>query len=159
MNRSFKLNYFVIPAITLAIIYLGNCFVSEGMSWYAFLKAPAISIPHSVDLVIWLFIYACATASVLLIWNKHQHEVNFHRIISLFACNALLNVMWSYVFFIRHMIGASVVIAMLIIVTLIGLLYYIYPKCKQAAYLLMPYLLWMGYALYMNYQVWMLNVG
>ncbi len=159
MKRQFKLNYFVIPAITVAVIYLGKCFVSSGMSWYEALKAPAISIPQSVDSVIWLFIYVCATASVLLIWNKHKHERYFYRIMTLFACNAFLNVMWSYVFFVRHMIAASVIIAILIIVTLIGLLYYIYPKCKKAAYLLMPYLVWMGFALYMNYQVWMLNIG
>lgn len=94
-----KINYFAIPAITVLIAVLGNYFTFLGLdSWYINLTKPDWTPSGSFIGRMWFFLYVLITLSVLWFYNRHQSSRRFNLIITLFAINAFLNVLWTYIF-------------------------------------------------------------
>lgn len=168
----FKLNYLVIPLITIAVAVIGSSFTLTGEgSWYReVLVQPDLTPPNWVFPIAWNTIFVLTTISALIVWNMgpakkkflwffdiHKEDKAYSAIISLFVFNAILNVLWSYLFFgIQNILGAFIEI-FFIEASLIALIILIYKKSKIASLLLLPYALWVGFATYLNYLILILN--
>lgn len=65
-----KLNYLVIPLITVIVAVSGSSFTNQGLnSWYNTLKLPLIAPPGWFIGLIWTIIYILATVSAIILWN------------------------------------------------------------------------------------------
>jgi tryptophan-rich sensory protein len=75
----------------------------------------------------------------------------------LHAANGVLNVLWSYTFFTLHNPGGA--LFLLFVLIAVGILLYanVRKTNAPAAYLLIPYLVWLAFALYLNYEIAFLN--
>lgn len=154
----FKLNYLIIPLITIVTALTGSWFTSVGMWWYATIRLPGWTPPGSVIGAVWTVIFLLATVSVLLVWNKISHKnPKFDLIVVGFLLNALLNIFWSDLFFYQHQIGPAVIEAAVLGLSVLGLIILIYPLSQRAAWLLAPYALWVIFATYLTFSVWRLN--
>ncbi|MEX0940625.1 MAG: TspO/MBR family protein [Candidatus Babeliales bacterium] len=152
-----KPNYIVIPTILIIISIFGQLFSQAGMRWYFTLKLP-IFTPHAIVFsLVWKIIYVMLGAALLIIWNKFPRTGRFYSIIFTFIINSILNMAWTYFFFYKHMIGLSIFNALLLVLSTYVLILIIWPMSRLTASLLIPYALWLTFAVYLNIGVWLLN--
>lgn len=168
----FKPNYIIIPLITIIVALVGSAFTTIGMPWYdSVLIQPELTPPKWLFPVAWNTIFLLTTISALIVWNKGTAKKKFlfilidkkpsekhWWIVTLFLMNALLNVLWSYLFFTQQMIGAAFIEMLILELTLVLLIWMIWDISKAASLLLLPYAGWVAFATYLTYQIWILNV-
>lgn len=153
-----KYNYIVIPFITIAVVLIGQYFTGLGMDWYNTLVLHPLTPSGNVIGMVWTFIFILSTISALIFWNTSKHDKTFGIIVSLFIDNIILNVLWSYLFFVKHlMIWSIVEMIVLWLITLI-LAIALWYRNKIAALLLVPYLIWVIIATFFAYQTYILNL-
>lgn len=166
----FKPNYLLIPLVTVAVALLGGAFTSMGMNWYdMYVIKPVLTPPDWVFPVVWNAIFLMTTISALIIWNKgttrkflwflmSKNPTPTHwMIVWLFSVNAVLNVLWSYLFFAKHFMAEAFIEMILLEVTLIALIFATHKISRIASWLLLPYAIWVGFATYLTYQLVLLN--
>ena len=153
-----KYNYIIIPLIGFLVLIIGGWFTQTGMNWYnTILILPNITPAHWVFPLAWNIIYVFTTISALIVWNRLKRDIVWLRIIGLFLINAFLNVYWTYWFFNRHLIIASMLDIIVLLIFLLLLLGLLWPRCRIAALLLIPYTGRVAFATYLNYKIWLLN--
>ncbi len=166
MNRTntLKLIFFVILCEIIGSI--GAIFTTPNIpTWYATLTKPFFSPPNFLFAPVWTTLFLLMGISLYIVWNKKENlkkkgkKLNLQRKIALwlFGIQFALNVLWSYLFFgLRNPLFGFIGIVALwlsIIVTIV----YFYKVDKKSAYLLMPYILWVSFAMLLNYFVMILN--
>ncbi|MDD4319356.1 MAG: tryptophan-rich sensory protein [Candidatus Peribacteraceae bacterium] len=162
-------SYLIIPLLAFVTATVGGFFTNVGLdSWYLALPKPAWTPPGGVIGSVWTVLYILATISALIVWNNirrvsahaertKKRDARFWWIIAVFVLNAFLNAFWSYVFFYRHWLGAAIIEAAALGLSVVVLMVLIWPRSKTASLLLLPYALWVGFATYLTYSVWILN--
>lgn len=152
------MGYILIPLITIAVAYLGSTFTMMGMPWYDTLNQSAITPPDYVFGVAWTTIYITATISALLLYRSQPHDKYRKHVLLLFAFNAALNVFWTQLFFGNQMIVEALIeIIALWFVTVIMAIMLWWRSLKIASLLLLPYILWLCLATYLNIEILRLN--
>jgi tryptophan-rich sensory protein len=154
---SLKLNYFIIPAAVILTAFLGSIFTGEGMVWYDTLKAPKIAPPGYVIGTVWTVLFALMAIAVLMFWNKTTANHNFNVIVILLIVNAVLNILWSALFFGMHSPLAAFIEIFFLNATTLALIILFWPQNLWSAILFIPYFLWVSFATYLNYLFLRLN--
>lgn len=135
-------SFFTIPSIT---------------SWYFELSKPALNPPGWVFGPVWITLYTLMGFSLFLVWNKGLDSKKNKNAVLLFIVQLLFNASWSIVFFGLH----QILFAVLIIVILWLLIFINILQFKKinaaASYLLVPYILWVSFAAYLNMSIYVLN--
>ena len=124
--------------------------------WYPQLRKPPGTLPPSVFGPVWTTLYVLMGISAWLIWREYGWSGGRSALV-LFSGQLALNVAWSGVFFSARLPGvafAEIVILWLAILFNIVVFYWLLPL---AAWLLVPYFLWVTYAVYLNFGIWRLN--
>jgi len=155
-------NYIIFPLIALLVGALGSRWTSGGMEWYKRLNLPAIAPPGWFIGIVWTIIYVLSTASAIILWNLTsdkwaQWQGRYWLIWILFAANAFLNACWSWLFFARHLIGLAVAEMIVLEATVIALIFLSRKFSKIASNLLIPYAVWVVFATYLAYRIYILN--
>jgi tryptophan-rich sensory protein len=151
----FKINYIVIPLIIALVALVGNLITSGGMSWYNTLHRPG-SAPQGWFIgAVWTVIFILSMIASLLYWNSKEKKSKI--LIFLLIINAILNVLWSLLFFSFHLLGWPV--AEIIVLNLVNLAIIIlfWKKHRVSAILWIPYFLWVGFATYLAYSFLAIN--
>ncbi len=126
-------------------------------NWYEALAKPTAMPPNYVFSIVWPILFVLLAASAYYVWNHYKTKFrrNFYAI--LYAINGVLIYFWSQLFFgQQNIIGALYVIIGIIIVSELMILV-AFANRKSAAYFLMPYLLWILFATYLNASILVLN--
>lgn len=147
----------IIGAITILAQILGGRFSASGKAWYRTLNLPSITPPDWVFGVVWTTIYICTATCAYLVWNDERFAAQRTWIMILFAINIVLNVGWSYLFFQMHMIFGALILSIILEIITLVLFMQILQSSQRFSLLLLPYVLWGGFAIYLNYLVWILN--
>lgn len=156
-----KPNYIIIPLITIATSISGSLFTMNSIStWYETLIRPEFNPPNWIFGPVWTTIYILTTISALLVWNKTKKKQKKERNIAmwLFGINALLNASWSYVFFTANQLQIATIGAGILGLSVLGIMIYIYRLNKTATWLLLPYVLWVSFATFLSYTIYLLNI-
>ncbi|MDP3953721.1 MAG: TspO/MBR family protein [bacterium] len=152
------MKYLVIVLGVAAVSLLGSYFTSLGlMGWYDSLILPEFTPPGSFIGAVWTAIYILTAIAAALFYRKAKRGPQWRWVTIAFVANASLNVFWSYLFFAEHLIGLAILKAAALGVTVLILMYLIYPVSRLAALLLAPYAGWAFFATYLNYLIWTLN--
>jgi translocator protein len=152
-----SLHYFIIPILIFLVAYGGSSFTSGGMDWYKSINLPTWVPPGSVIGLVWTTIFILAAISLIVLWNKGTHNTYFWTIIGVCVVNGLLNIAWSYLFFGVHYLGWAVIEAALLDLSVIALIFMMWPISQLSALLLVPYAGWVAFATYLTYVVYSLN--
>ncbi len=114
-------------------------------------------------MLLWLVISApvvlgLAGLTAFYLWTKYApRDIRFWFIITLLVGNAVLNVLWSFLFFHEQMFLTAMIDAgVLLIITSLAI-FLIWPNDRRAAWLLGPYVIWLALVTYLSYTVWTLN--
>ncbi len=124
--------------------------------WFSTLAKPSFNPPAYLFAPVWTTLYILMGVSVFLIWNTTKTALR-QRALTVFGVQLFFNFWWSILFFSFHTILVSV-IDILLMWFLIIYMITLFKKIKPvAAYLQMPYLLWVTFATVLNMSIWYLN--
>ena len=152
-------------AISEAAGVIGAFFTTPAVqsSWYAGIVKPALNRPAWVFGPVWTTLFALMGISLFLVWKQHPYileNVRMLRIwkigITAFFVQLFLNAIWSIFFFGLQSPGWALVDIILLWLAIVWTVIVFYKISKPAAYLLVPYLLWVSFASYLNYSIWVL---
>ena len=146
-----------VPAIVL--LGLASSSISgsgEDSPWFDMLIKPAIYPPGWLFGVVWTFLYCLMGFALALVLASDRKEHKKPAII-MFAVQLAVNLLWSPIFFAAHLIAVGFFWIMLLLVLVIATIAYFSRVSRVAAALLIPYLLWVGFAALLNLQFWQLN--
>jgi benzodiazapine receptor len=130
---------------------------SSVASWYPTLVKPSFTPPGSYIGLIWIVLFTLMGISLFLIWRMAPSNPKARIALYLFAAQFVVNVLWNVAFFgMRSPLSGLIVIGILWILILITMIKF-WPINKTAALLLIPYIVWISIAAYLNYLLWMLN--
>jgi tryptophan-rich sensory protein len=153
-----KIDYFrLISSIIICQLagIIGSIFtVSSVSSWYATLNKPFFNPPSWVFGPVWTLLYLLMGISLYLIWNNKKRT---KKALLIFGIQLILNSLWSILFFgLQSPLLAFIEIIFLWSAILLSIIYF-YRISKVAAYLLVPYILWVSFAAILNLSIFILN--
>jgi benzodiazapine receptor len=140
--------------VTFSAAWVGSRF--QPGEWYAGLVKPALTPPPWVFGPVWTLLYLMMGIAAWLVWRK-QGLAGALGPLGLFLLQLALNALWSYLFFGLQRPGLAfldIVTLWLAILAALVAFWRVYPL---AGLLLLPYLLWVSFATYLNFQFWRLN--
>jgi len=148
---SFVLFFF----ITFSASYVGRLVtISSKEPWYSQLNKSNYNPPDWIFAPIWLTLYLMMTIAIWLFWHSKKRDMNT---IYIYFIHIVFNTTWSIVFFGLHQIFLALV-ALIVLIFLIIILIQRFKRVNLLSYYLMiPYLLWTVYALFLNFNLLVLN--
>jgi len=158
MTKPIKLIISIV--ICLVVGNIGTLFTMPSIAtWYATLNKPGFNPPNWIFAPVWTTLFILMGISLFLIWNNKIKSGNRKIFFVAFAVNLILNVLWSLIFFSLHLTGLAFIEVILLAISIIILILLSWKISKAAAWLLVPYLLWVCFASFLNYNIWILNPG
>lgn len=145
-------------AITLAIGFTASLVTRPQIAgWYATLEKPWFNPPPAIFAPVWTILYILIGIAAYLVWRHRDKSVNYKITRNIYILQLLFNFLWSIIFFEMHMLlGALVDIFFLWISILVSCIWFS-RYSHTAAWLLMPYLLWVSFAGFLNLNIYLLN--
>lgn len=150
-----------LPKLVFAILicqgagFLGSIFTAPAIStWYVTLQKPELSPPNWVFAPVWTALFLMMGIALYLVLSA---KVQSKKAVQLFGFQLGLNVAWSIIFFGLKNPGLALLEIVILWIAIFLTIKSFYQINKTAGYLLVPYLLWVSLALYLNYQIWILN--
>jgi benzodiazapine receptor len=146
----------VAAAVALSIAVLGGTLTDTG-PWYQNLRKPSWQPPDWLFGPAWTLIFALAVVSAVSAWRGASHEPPRGWVIGLFAANGFFNLLWSTLFFaLKRPDWALVEVGFLWLAILLPMILF-WRLSRAASLCLLPYLLWVTFAAYLNLTVVRLN--
>jgi benzodiazapine receptor len=141
---------------TFAAAALGAVASVDAASFYAQLTKPDWAPPAGVFGPVWSVLYALMAIAAWLVWRSAGSRA---VALCLFGAQLAANVLWSWLFFAWHR-GALAAVEVLVLLALIVATVAAFWRISHlAALLLVPYLVWVGFASVLTWAVWRSNPG
>ena len=132
--------------------------VTGGGTWYASLTRPPLSPPSWVFGPVWTLLYTLMGIALWLLWQRwHGPARRRKRALGLFAVQLALNAIWTPVFFGAQALGIALAVIVSMLAAIAATMVAASPVCAAVPWLLLPYLLWVSFATYLNAAFWLLN--
>lgn len=179
INNPLKLIISLILSLSAGSI--GSFFTMSSVNtWYVKLAKPVLNPPNWVFGPVWTLLYILIGVSLFLVW-KNNWFISNHilekkkdfwnrwserlwigdltkvNILSIFFIQFVLNIFWSFAFFGLQSPLLAFYVILALLVSIIYMIINFYRVSKVAAYILLPYLLWVGFAAYLNFSIFILN--
>lgn len=138
---------------------IGSVFTMPAIGgWYSTIQKPFFTPPNWVFAPVWTTLFLLMGISLFLVWEKGLVEKKSQVAVGVFGFQLVLNVLWSVLFFgLQNPFLAFIEIVFLWLSILATIILF-YRISKKAGILLIPYLLWVCLATFLNYSVWILNL-
>lgn len=145
-------------ALTAAAGALGSIASVRAPAFYAELARPAWAPPASWFGPVWTTLYLLMAGAAWLVWRERDAPGR-DRALVLFVVQLALNALWSWLFF-GWRLGALAFVDVLLLFALIAATLAAFLRVRPVAgLLLVPYLLWVGFASALTWAVWQRNPG
>lgn len=156
IQNVFKLFISIVIAQLAGII--GSFYTFDSIpNWYKTLIRPEFAPPNWVFGPVWTTLYVLMGISAYIIWSKGYNDKKVKLALSVYLGQLLLNALWSILFFGLQDIR-SAFIEIIALWLMIALNIFLFGKIsKLAGYLLVPYILWVSFASFLNYSFMVLN--
>ena len=128
----------------------------KNMEWYNTLNKPFLNPPTVVFLPVWTILYIMIFLSLIIFIRG---GINKGKILPLifFSIQMLLNFSWTRIFFGAQNIAYAFVVIILMWIFILLTVISFYKHSKLSAILLIPYFLWVTFAVYLNFEYLRLN--
>ncbi len=151
INKSALIISILIP---LAVGSL-SALLSGNMSMYSSLNKPALSPPSYIFSIVWTFLYILMGISSYIIFVSGN--TNSTKALKIYGLQLLFNFFWSIIFFGFSQYLLAFLWLIILIILVIIMIQQFYKISPIAAYLQIPYLLWIIVAAYLNFKIFMMN--
>lgn len=147
------------PLIALAVIgvaAVGGLATDTTSAWYESLDRPAFQPPGAVFGPVWTLLYIALGVSAWRAWRVVTGRER-NLVLGLYAANFALNAAWTAIFFQLHAPVAAGVEILVLLVTIVALVRLLQPWDRLAAWLLVPYGLWVAFASVLTWTIALTN--
>ena len=146
-------------AVPLLAGLVGSAFTAPKIgTWYAGLLKPTLAPPNWVFGRVWTALYLMMGVSFwLVLKSEGKNKAEKRKAVVAFSIQMALNALWSIAFFGEQspLLGLVVIAALWVMIFIC--IFRFAHIARPAAWLLVPYILWVSYASYLNFQIWKLN--
>lgn len=150
--------YLISAAATLAVGGLSALLTMENMDIYETVKTPPLSPPSWLFPVVWTALYILMSIGFTRVLIERRRSPRMKRnAVWIYALNLFFNFMWSIFFFNCRAFLFSFVWLVFLWLIIFAMTVNFYRTDKIAGYLLIPYLLWVTLAGYLNVGIYALN--
>ena len=122
--------------------------------WYSELTKSNFNPPDWIFAPVWTTLYLMMTLAIWFFWHSKNREMNT---IYIYFIHIVFNTTWSVVFFGFHSILFAFINLIILIFLILVLIFRFKRVNKVSAYLMIPYLLWSFFALFLNFNLLLLN--
>lgn len=121
------------------------------------LAKPSFNPPNEIFAPVWTCLYVLIGTAAYLVWQKRDTIKHQPRTIAIYFIQLMLNLMWSFIFFYTREIGIALIeISFLLVATIVNAIVF-YKIDKNAGLLFIPYIIWVGFATVLTYNIFILN--
>ncbi|MEX0917874.1 MAG: TspO/MBR family protein [Candidatus Paceibacterota bacterium] len=144
--------------ISQAAGLIGSVFTASAIpEWYATLTLPAFAPPNWIFGPVWTTLYVFMGIAAFIVWRNRHAFPGKRAALTVFFIQLALNAVWSIIFFGLQNPGAAFLEIIALWIAVATTLIMFARFSRTAAVLLVPYLLWVTFAGYLNYSIWILN--
>ncbi len=156
MSRSFGAGLALAGAAVAVTAVLGGRFTARGIGpWYDGLAKPSWTPPGSVIGAVWTVLYVLIAVASAVVWSKAGPAPR--AFVGVLATNLALNAGWCYLFFADRRPAAALVEISILWGTCLLLVVLASRASTAAAWMLVPYAVWVAFAGFLNWNVVKLN--
>ena len=126
---------------------------SSNMDWYHTIIKSSLTPPNVVFPIVWSILYTLLALVGHFLWqNREEQKVN--HILVFFIIQLVLNWLWTPIFFGWHLTGIALVDILMIAAITVYITIKSWSKHSIIAYVMIVYLLWLLFASYLNFVIW-----
>jgi translocator protein len=157
VNASQILKLIASILLPLALGAIAGMFTSQSIpDWYATLNRPSFNPPNWIFGPVWTTLYLLMGISLYLIWKQDAGKER-NLAIFVFIIQQALNFGWSFIFFYFNRIGLALIEIVFLWISIVIMIRLFYKIKTWAAYINIPYLLWVTFAAILNASYYLLN--
>ena len=155
MLKNKFLSFILFFIITFSASFIGGLVtISFKEPWYSQLVKSNFNPPEWVFAPVWTTLYLMMTVAIWFFWHSKNRNLST---VYLYFIHILFNTTWSIVFFGLH----QILLALFVLIALILMIIILMLRFKRvnivSYYLMIPYLLWCCFALFLNFNLLILN--
>ena len=136
--------------IILPLLLAGIVSLLVNFDMYSRINLPSIAPPAILFPIVWTILYLMMGIALYLNRNNKKNMMIFY-------IQLAINYLWVFLFFLFEMFLGSFMLIVLLDVLVIYTILEFYKENKASSYMLIPYLLWIVFASYLNWQIFLLN--
>ena len=150
--------YAVAIAVPLVVGGFSALLEMKNMQIYEQVKTPPLSPPSILFPIVWTLLYVLMGVSSAIIWiNRQTDERAAEKGLLIYAVSLFFNFVWSILFFNFRLFFIAFIWLIVLLGQIIGTIVSYKKVSPAAAYLQIPYAVWVTLAGYLNFGIWILN--
>jgi len=145
-------------AVCLLAGLIGSLFTQSGAKeWYATLNSPSFRPPEWFFAPVWVILYILMGISAFIVWQSSLARKKIRIALSAFIIQLVLNAIWSPLFFGLHCLWGAFIDIILMWFAILATIIFFFRISKRAGCLLLPYIVWVTFAIVLNFYILILN--
>ncbi len=155
-----KINFkalLVAVAIPLLVGLVSGFLSRGGMEQFEMINKPPLSPPGILFPIVWTILYTLMGVASYLVFSSEKNSQDMQDALTVYTVQLVVNFFWSIIFFNLEWYLFAFFWLVLLWVLIFYTIRLFYPISKTAAHLMIPYLLWVTFAGYLNLGIYLLN--
>ena len=148
--------YIISVAVALGVGALAAFFTRGNMDIYKTINKPSLAPPMILFPIVWTILYVLMGISSGIVYQKRDSK-NVSSALDIYGLQLAVNFIWSIIFFNMRAYLFAFIWLILLWILIYSMIKRFYKLSKVAAYLQIPYLLWVTFAGYLNFMIYILN--
>jgi len=138
---------------------IGSIFTAPSVAtWYQTLNKPSFTPPNWLFAPVWTILFLLMGISLYLVWQKGFANKENKKALFLFILQLVFNILWSFAFFGSQSPLYGLVVIIILWIFILATVLQFLKISKLAGRLLIPYILWVSFAVLLNFSIWQLNM-
>jgi tryptophan-rich sensory protein len=126
--------------------------------WFKYLTKPWFSLPNWAFAPVWAVLFVLMGISVFLIWEQKTTSKKSEALV-IFYIQLAANICWPIAFFGMCSTVGGFIIILYLLASVVWTIKRFYGISKTAAYMLVPYFVWICYVTVLNFSIYYLNLN
>lgn len=150
-------NFLISIAIPLSVGGISALIVHGNTDIYSKINQPPLAPPSWVFPVVWTVLYLLMGISLYIVWNTRADSGKKRLAFLLFGIQLFLNLIWSPIFFGLQLFLPALIVLVFTWIFTAAMIVSFYSISKPAALLQIPYIIWLTFAGYLNFAIYLIN--
>jgi translocator protein len=130
---------------------------ANAKDWYNALNRQTFTPPDWLFAPVWTVLYVMMGVAASLVWQRGLGSAGVKVALAAFAIQLILNAIWSPLFFGMHSLALALMDIAALWLAIIVTIILFWHVSRPASLLLVPYILWVTFAAFLNFRIWQMN--